>query len=65
MCSSDLPGQAISYKVGERFFMECREDAKKRLGESFNLKKFHSFALNLGPMGLDPFKREMANWNGQ
>ena len=59
------PGQAISYKVGERFFMECREDAKKRLGESFNLKKFHSFALNLGPMGLDPFKREMANWNGQ
>jgi len=59
------PGQAISYKVGERFFMECREDAKKRLGADFNLKKFHSFALNLGPMGLDPFKREMANWNGQ
>jgi uncharacterized protein (DUF885 family) len=59
------PGQAISYKVGERFFMECREDAKQRLGSNFNLKKFHSFALNLGPMGLDPFKREMASWNGQ
>lgn len=59
------PGQAISYKVGERFMMEAREDAKKRLGSKFNLKKFHSFALNLGPMGLDPFKREMASWNGQ
>ncbi|MFZ9043390.1 MAG: DUF885 domain-containing protein [Candidatus Nanopelagicaceae bacterium] len=58
------PGQAISYKVGERFMMEAREDAKKRLGSQFELKKFHSFVLNLGPMGLDPFKREMAHWNG-
>jgi uncharacterized protein (DUF885 family) len=58
------PGQAISYKVGERFWMDCREDAKKRLGSKFELKKFHRFALNLGPMGLDPFKREMALWDG-
>ena len=58
------PGQAISYKVGERFWMDCREAAKQRLGSKFELKKFHSFALNLGPMGLDPFKREMALWDG-
>ena len=59
------PGQAISYKVGERFMMESREDAKRRLGSKFELKKFHSYVLNLGPMGLDPFKAEMAAWNGQ
>ncbi|MFM9099590.1 MAG: DUF885 domain-containing protein [Actinomycetota bacterium] len=59
------PGQAISYKVGERFMMEAREDAKRRLGANFDLKKFHSYVLNLGPMGLDPFKAEMAAWNGQ
>ena len=58
------PGQAISYKVGERFWMQAREDAKQRLGGKFSLKKFHSFALKLGPMGLDPFKREIANWDG-
>ena len=58
------PGQAISYKVGERFWMDCREEAKQRLGSKFELKKFHSFALKLGPMGLDPFKREMALWDG-
>ncbi len=58
------PGQAISYKVGERFWMDCREAAKQRLGSKFELKKFHSFTLNLGPMGLDPFKREMALWDG-
>ena len=59
------PGQAISYKVGERFWMDAREAAKSRLGSKFELKKFHAFALNLGPMGLDPFQREMALWDGK
>ena len=59
------PGQAISYKVGERFWMEIREAAKERLGTSFEIKKFHNYALKIGPMGLDPLKREMANWKGQ
>jgi uncharacterized protein (DUF885 family) len=60
-----LPGQAISYKVGERVWMRAREDAKQRLGEKFQLKKFHEFALKLGPMGLDPFEKELAKWDGQ
>ena len=59
-----LPGQAISYKVGERVWMRAREDAKKRLGERFSLKEFHRFALALGPMGLDPFENELRKWNG-
>jgi len=58
------PGQAISYKVGERVWMEIREDAKKRLGSNFDIKKFHSYALAIGPMGLDPLRREMAQWDG-
>lgn len=58
------PGQAISYKVGERVWMAAREDAKTRLGAKFNMKKFHTYALKIGPMGLDPFAAEMANWDG-
>jgi len=58
------PGQAISYKVGERVWMRAREDAKKRLGDGFSLKRFHTFALKLGPMGLDPFEVEMGKWDG-
>jgi uncharacterized protein (DUF885 family) len=58
------PGQAISYKVGERVWMKTREDAKARLGVNFDLKKYHSYALAMGPMGLDPFEAEMANWDG-
>jgi len=58
------PGQAISYKVGERVWMQIREDAKKRLGDKFNIKKFHNYALAIGPMGLDPLAREMQSWDG-
>ena len=59
-----LAGQAISYKVGERVWMNSREEATKRLGANFSLKKFHAYALRLGPMGLDPFEVEMSRWDG-
>lgn len=59
------PGQAISYKVGERVWMSAREDARARLGEAFNMKSFHNYALKIGPMGLDPFAAEMKLWDGK
>ncbi len=58
------PGQAISYKVGERVWVRAREDAKTRLGDKFNIKAWHNYALKIGPMGLDPFEREMAAYTG-
>ncbi|MQG82733.1 MAG: DUF885 domain-containing protein, partial [SAR202 cluster bacterium] len=54
-----LPGQAISYKVGERVWREAREQVRKRQGSAFKLKDFHTHALNLGPMGLAQMKREL------
>jgi len=50
------PGQAPSYKVGERIWLQARDDAKKRKGADFDLKAFHRDALNLGSLGLDPLK---------
>ena len=58
------PGQAISYKVGERVWLRAREEARTRLGEQFSLRRFHNYALKLGPMGLDPFEAEMRRWDG-
>jgi uncharacterized protein (DUF885 family) len=58
------PAQAISYKVGERTWMRAREEAKTRLGDDFSLKRFHAYALALGPMGLDPFEDELRKWTG-
>jgi uncharacterized protein (DUF885 family) len=54
------PGQAPSYKVGERIWLEARDDARARAGTSFDLKAFHTAALNLGSLGLDPLKAALA-----
>ena len=54
------PGQAISYKIGERAWLSARGAAKKREGAAFDLKRFHTAALGLGPMGLDQLTQEIA-----
>ena len=54
------PGQAPAYKIGERIWLEAREEARKRSGDTFDLSKFHSDALNLGPLGLDPLRAALA-----
>ena len=55
-----LPGQAISYKVGERVWLGARDDARRRAGAAFDLKTFHRVALDAGPMGLAQLERELA-----
>jgi uncharacterized protein (DUF885 family) len=53
-----MPGQAISYKVGERVFLEGRDRARRRLGSGFDLKRFHQVVLDMGAMGLDQLSKE-------
>src|SRR6478672_2434186 len=50
------PGQAPSYKVGERIWLEARDEARARQGAAFDLKAFHRAALDLGSLGLDPLR---------
>jgi uncharacterized protein (DUF885 family) len=47
------PGQAISYKVGERHILAIREEAQRTQGSSFNLKEFHRSLLGWGDVRLD------------
>jgi uncharacterized protein (DUF885 family) len=54
------PGQAPAYKVGERLWLQAREDAKARKGAGFDLKAFHRAALDLGGLGLDPLRAALA-----
>lgn len=54
-----MPGQAISYKVGERVWLEGRDRARRRLGSRFDLKHFHRVALDMGAMGLDQLSAEL------
>jgi uncharacterized protein (DUF885 family) len=54
------PGQAPSYKLGEQIWLQAREDTRQRKGAAFDLKEFHSQALALGPLGLDPLREALA-----
>jgi len=53
------PAQAICYKVGERVWLDIREELRRRLGAAFDLKRFHADALELGPMGLAALREEL------
>lgn len=51
------PGQAPSYKIGQRLWEEIRAELESRPG--FNLKDFHTRALNIGSIGLDTLRRAL------
>ena len=51
------PGQAPSYKVGQRLWEQIRAELEARPG--FNLKDFHTRALNVGSVGLDTLRRAL------
>ncbi|GHF86140.1 uncharacterized protein (DUF885 family) [Amycolatopsis bartoniae] len=53
------PGQAPAYKLGERLWLEAREDARRRQGAAFDIKDFHTKALRLGGMGLDTLRQQL------
>jgi len=54
------PGQAISYKLGERAWLSGRQAARAARGGGFDLASWHMAALSLGALGLDDLAGELA-----
>ena len=54
------PGQAISYKVGEKVILDIRDEVKASHGSGFDQKAFHARLLEVGPVGLDLLRSELA-----
>ena len=52
------PGQAPSYKIGERLWLELRDQALRR-GD--DMRAFHTRALLLGSVGLDTLRRALTD----
>ena len=53
------PGQAPSYKVGQRIWEQIRDAAQTRDGAAFSFKDFHKKALDIGGVGLDTLRSSL------
>jgi uncharacterized protein (DUF885 family) len=56
------PGQALAYKMGQLTILKLRHEAKKQLGDKFNMKAFHDEILNGGAMPLDLLQERIEVW---
>ena len=54
------PGQAPSYKVGQRIWEQLRDEVAEREGDAFSIKQFHKRALDIGGVGLDTLRTALS-----
>ena len=59
------PGQALTYKTGQREIERLRREISARDGASFDLREFHDQLLGHGSMPLATLARELPNWVAQ
>ena len=57
-----IPGQALAYKVGMLKIREIRANAEAQLGDSFDVRAFHSEVLKDGPMPLSMLESKIQGW---
>lgn len=57
-----IPGQALSYKIGQMKFSGLREKYTKQLGKKFSLSAFHDELLSQGCLPLNVLDRKMKIW---
>jgi uncharacterized protein (DUF885 family) len=57
-----LPGQALTYKIGQHEIEKLRRDMTARDGSAFDLRAFHDAVLGHGSLPLATLSRELPNW---
>jgi uncharacterized protein (DUF885 family) len=50
--STDIPGQALAYKMGSRGLWDLRRKAEAALGKQFDVRRFHDCILGSGSLPL-------------
>jgi uncharacterized protein (DUF885 family) len=60
-----IPGQALSYKVGQLAIRALRTKYEKEMGGKFDLASFHEQVLKNGCLPLDMLDKQLAAWAKQ
>lgn len=59
-----IPGQALSYKIGQLKIRELRNKAEAAMGENFDAGEFHNEVLESGCLPLDLLEKKIDAWIG-
>ncbi len=57
-----IPGQALSYKIGQLKIMELRQKAQNQMKDKFDIKVFHQKILESGVMPLALLEKKINDW---
>ncbi|MBX7109192.1 MAG: DUF885 domain-containing protein [Chitinophagales bacterium] len=57
-----IPGQALSYKIGQLKILELRKKAEQQMGEKFSLARFHDEILRDGCLPIAVLESKMNRW---
>ncbi|MXR69038.1 DUF885 family protein [Shewanella sp. JBTF-M18] len=57
-----IPGQALSYKVGQLKILALRAEAEEALGDKFDLKGFHDQILTSGSLPMAVMEQKIHRW---
>ncbi|HQW69569.1 MAG TPA: DUF885 domain-containing protein [Flavobacterium sp.] len=57
-----IPGQALSYKIGQLKIIELRKKAETEMKDKFDVKVFHQKVLESGVMPLALLEKKINNW---
>ena len=60
-----IPGQALSYKIGQMAITAERKQYEQQLGAKFNIALFHDEVLRDGCLPLNVLRAKMAVWAGK
>ena len=57
-----MPGQALSYKIGQLKIRALRNKAEKAMGDQFDIKAFHKEVLETGCIPLELLENKIDAW---